>query len=201
MVYKINDIEDINLEEIKNNSKIILESVDKLEGKADNLIFSTLVYDLVVNKSCNVLVKDIELEKDKYFDKAIVIKKDNELVKKIFRKGKRISEGTDNYLLPIGSLVKLSDESILYIVGRALQNEYIPGEQMYTDYVGYFYPKGMESEEKYIFNNEDILEILHVGYQDVVIDELSYGIKEVLGKGTYKKYKLTDEADEDITNI
>ncbi len=201
MLYKINNIEDINLKEIEENSKIILENIDSLESKADNLIFSTLIYDLVVNKSCCVSLKDIELEKDKYFEKVMIIKKDNKLIKKIFRKGKRIREGTDDYLLPIGSLVKLTDDSILYIVGRVLQNEYIPGKQLYTDYVGYFYPKGMESEEKYIFNNEDISEILHVGHQDVVIDELSYGIKEVLAKGDYKKYKLIDETDEDITSI
>lgn len=202
MNYTINSLDELNIQEIAENSSIYIKNMKNIEKKPEKLFFSTCVYDLVINKNSEVFIEDLKFRKDIYFEKVICIEKDEQLIKKIFRSGQRISEGTDNYLLPVGTVVVLKDESVIYIAGRALQNEYVKDKQMYTDYVGYFYPSGLESEEKCIFNHENVVGILHVGYQDDVIDELSYGIMKVLCESKYEKYTLNDEDDnDDITNI
>lgn len=200
MEYIIKDINDFKEDEIENNSTIYFELDNKFEGKGEKLLFSTLIYSLVIKKECQVKIEDIIIKKDFYFEKVVILEKNDELIKKIYRPSIRINEGTDNYLLPIGSLVKLVDESVLYIAGRALQNEFEEGRLMYTDYVGYFYPTGLESEEKYVFNHEKIVEILHLGYQDEIIDEISYSIMKTLNQKNYEKYEF-DEEEEDIKNI
>lgn len=80
-------------------------------------------------------------------------------------------------LLPLGSVVKLGDDSSYMIIGRvvATQSE---GEEKLFDYVACLFPVGVEGEDNYFFDNEDIKDVEFVGYQDS--EELAFR-GEVLG--------------------
>ena len=69
------------------------------------------------------------------------------------------------HLLPIGTVVKLSEKSDIkfMIVGYLPQNE--QGER--RDYSAIRYPMGVYDSRMYFFFNEsDVTEILHRGYED-----------------------------------
>ena len=67
-----------------------------------------------------------------------------------------------NDFYPLGTVVRLkSDEGYLMIVGRVVSD----GEGLY-DYAGCIFPLGVQGEEYFMFDNEDIEEVTFVGYQD-----------------------------------
>ncbi|MCR5213824.1 MAG: DUF4176 domain-containing protein [Eubacterium sp.] len=74
-------------------------------------------------------------------------------------------------LLPIGSVVKISDaERYVMICGRIVVPE---GTDRIYDYVGCVYPEGISSSNDMVFFNRDAIELLYfVGFQDV--QELTY---------------------------
>ncbi len=86
---------------------------------------------------------------------------------------KNESEGKVMYkdLLPIGSVVKISDaERYVMICGRIVVPE---GTDRIYDYVGCVYPEGISSSNDMVFFNRDAIELLYfVGFQDV--QELTY---------------------------
>ena len=69
------------------------------------------------------------------------------------------------HLLPIGTVVKLAEQSNVkfMIVGYFPQNE--QGEQ--RDYTAIRYPMGVyDNRMFFFFNRKDVAEILHQGYED-----------------------------------
>ena len=71
-----------------------------------------------------------------------------------------------NDLLPIGSIVLLKDgEKRLMVCGVRQTNENGDGQEY--DYLGVLYPEGHIGEQfQYLFNHEDIKEIVFRGYED-----------------------------------
>ncbi|MCR4746522.1 MAG: DUF4176 domain-containing protein [Lachnospiraceae bacterium] len=77
-------------------------------------------------------------------------------------------------LLPIGSVIRaVNGEKTLMICARILT----PAEDdTIYDYGAYLFPEGAgRSEELYLFNQEDIAEVLFIGFQD--FQELDYRSK------------------------
>ena len=71
--------------------------------------------------------------------------------------------------LPIGTVVQLgSMKQKVMIVGRQ-QINYEENGKVY-DYSGYLYPQGMDGDDVYLFNAEQIVMVYHLGYQD--LDEI-----------------------------
>lgn len=90
------------------------------------------------------------------------------------------------YLLPIGSVVKLKEaERLIMIFGVLQQNSKMEGELF--DYIGVLYPEGHYATSMHIaFNQADIEEVLFRGYEDKARDSfislLSYVGKKEAGK-------------------
>ena len=75
-----------------------------------------------------------------------------------------------NKLLPIGSVVVLNGgEMKVMITGR---QQIRTTDNTEFDYVGCIYPDGVDGENVLLFNAEDIVLVLFIGYQD--LDELNY---------------------------
>lgn len=66
-------------------------------------------------------------------------------------------------LLPVGSVIRLKDATKrLFVVGIAQESQ-----GKHFDYVGMLYPEGFISDEyTYLFNHNDIDEVVFVGYID-----------------------------------
>ena len=69
-------------------------------------------------------------------------------------------------MLPIGSIVYLSEgNQKIMVLNRgplAEQN----GKKVFFDYTGSLYPSGLDVDEVYYFNHDDIDQIIFEGYQD-----------------------------------
>lgn len=69
-------------------------------------------------------------------------------------------------LLPIGSIVLLKDGEKKLMINGILQND-AGGTGENYDYLGILYPEGHIGEGfQYLFNHEDINEIIFRGYED-----------------------------------
>lgn len=69
-------------------------------------------------------------------------------------------------LLPVGSVVYLIDgNQKLVIVNRGAIVEQ-EGQEVYFDYLGGIFPEGLNLEQVYYFNQEDIDEVVFEGYHD-----------------------------------
>lgn len=67
-------------------------------------------------------------------------------------------------LMPVGSVVLLSGANKrLVIIGVRQTDKNTDTEY---DYMGVFYPEGNMGEQRYLFNDEDIVERVFVGYSD-----------------------------------
>ena len=70
----------------------------------------------------------------------------------------RISNKTDEFL-PVGTVVKIKEKGKMMIAGIGqISNNYL------FDYIGYPYPEGFTGDNGYLFNKNDIMEILYEGY-------------------------------------
>ncbi len=71
--------------------------------------------------------------------------------------------------LPIGTVVQLGSlkEKVMIVGRQQINNE--EGGKVY-DYSGYPYPKGMDGDDVYLFDADQILMVYFLGYQD--LDEL-----------------------------
>ena len=71
--------------------------------------------------------------------------------------------------LPIGTVVQLGNmKQKVMIVGRQQINNEEDG-RVY-DYSGYLYPQGMDGDDVYLFDADQIVLVYHLGYQD--LDEI-----------------------------
>lgn len=69
-------------------------------------------------------------------------------------------------MLPIGSIVYLSEgNQKMMILNRGAVVEQ-NNERVLFDYTGATYPKGLDPEQVYYFNKEDIDEVVFEGYKD-----------------------------------
>lgn len=69
-------------------------------------------------------------------------------------------------MLPIGSIVYLSEgnQKIMILNKGPLVEQ--QGEKVFFDYTGALYPQGLDPEQVYYFNDEDIDEIVFEGFKD-----------------------------------
>ncbi|MBC8557478.1 DUF4176 domain-containing protein [Jutongia hominis] len=75
-----------------------------------------------------------------------------------------------NKYLPIGSVVILKEGELkVMITGR---QQVRTTDNTEFDYVGCLYPQGTDGENVLLFNAEDIVLVVFIGYQD--LDELHY---------------------------
>ena len=78
-----------------------------------------------------------------------------------------------NKYLPIGSVVILNEGELkVMITGR---QQLRLSDQQEFDYIGCVYPDGVDGENVFLFNAEDIALVVFIGYQD--LDELKYRIQ------------------------
>lgn len=98
-------------------------------------------------------------------------------------------------MLPIGSIVYLKEgTNKLMILSRGSLIEETEGVPVLYDYTGCFYPQGVDPENVFYFNQENIDEVVFEGYSDQdekrfvkLLDEW----KEK-NKDQYKKIDLTE---------
>ena len=85
-------------------------------------------------------------------------------------------------LLPIGSVVMLKDaEKPLMIYGIKQLDTYNP--EVEYDYIGVLYPEGnIGSDFQYLFNHDDIEEILFKGYETEQFKNFINTIAEAYGE-------------------
>lgn len=76
-------------------------------------------------------------------------------------------------LLPIGSVVSISDNNTLVMIYGHLQKNLLTGEIF--DYIGCHYPEGiLDTDQCLLFNEKDICKLYFVGLQDT--EELAYQV-------------------------
>ena len=71
---------------------------------------------------------------------------------------------TIDLLLPLGSVVKLKDGIAMFIIQGYLPND-LKNPDKYYDYEANLFPIGREADKTYLFNEEDIDEVMFIGYQ------------------------------------
>ena len=74
-------------------------------------------------------------------------------------------------LLPLGSVVRLKEGKTLLIIQGYVPND-LSKTDVYYDYEGDIFPTGRQGEQVYMFNDENIDEVMFVGYQ--TNDSLKY---------------------------
>ena len=81
-------------------------------------------------------------------------------------------------LLPLGTIVVLRDGyKKLIVIGRKIYSG--NGEKL-NDYLGCLYPEGYLGEEYcYVFNNEDIDQVIYKGYSDLEDEVFTKTLKEI----------------------
>ena len=81
--------------------------------------------------------------------------------------------------LPIGSVVLMKDaKKKVMITGYAVKSSSF-GEKIF-DYIGCLYPEGYLGEEYcYVFNNEDIDQVIYKGYSDLEDEVFTKTLKEI----------------------
>lgn len=75
-----------------------------------------------------------------------------------------------NKYLPIGSVVILKEGELKVMITGRQQVRTTDNQEF--DYVGCLYPQGTDGENVLLFNAEDIVLVVFIGYQD--LDELHY---------------------------
>lgn len=71
-----------------------------------------------------------------------------------------------NDLLPIGTIILLKDGEKRLMINGIMQSD-AGGSGASFDYLGIFYPEGHIGEEfQYLFNHEDIAQVIFRGYED-----------------------------------
>ncbi|QEH67855.1 DUF4176 domain-containing protein [Cellulosilyticum sp. WCF-2] len=96
-------------------------------------------------------------------------------------------------ILPIGSIVRLNNgNQKLMIINRAplYNNE---GSIGYFEYSGCLYPNGQTNQNVFFFNEENIAEVLFMGYSDEDEEKFCTMFKEEIDKGNYPRLKLQIE--------
>lgn len=87
-----------------------------------------------------------------------------------------------NDLLPIGSIVLLKDGEKRLMINGIMQSD-ASGSGANFDYLGILYPEGHIGDEfQYLFNHEDIAQIIFRGYEDEERMEFLNKLASVLEK-------------------
>jgi hypothetical protein len=82
-------------------------------------------------------------------------------------------------MLPIGTVVLLKGAiNKLLIIGRAIEDE----DGVYHDYISVVYPEGYSAEKLFIFDNEDIAEVIQKGFSDHEETEYMEYLNRELGR-------------------
>ncbi len=180
---KLDDISLINEKLLENYEgkklKIDIEKVSEQEGFLDAL-FILLKNNIKLNDDFNTIY---EIGIDKLSEFLIIRQEDT--VNKIYYQTGNTSRSinNENIVLPLGSIVRLSDGEEALIIGRV--NSYdIEGIKKYTDYEGVNYPLGKTDEKVMLFNHEDIIELIFIGCQDEGHMETTNIIKSWLDDNT-----------------
>lgn len=176
---KLDDINIINeklLEKYNGEKlKVDIEMISEQEGFLD-AIFILLKNNI---KLCDDFNTKYEIGIDNLSEFLVI--RHGEMINKIYYQTGNTSDSTDNenIVLPLGSIVRLSDGEEALIIGRV--NTYdIEGIKQYTDYEGVNYPLGKVDEKVMLFNHEDIIELIFVGCQDEGHMETTNAIKSWL---------------------
>lgn len=83
-------------------------------------------------------------------------------------------------LLPIGSIVKLQDTQKRLMIFGVRQTGQTPSGDQHADYVGVPYPEGnMGISYQYLFDHEQIEEIIFRGFEDSERDDFIVRLEEV----------------------
>lgn len=88
-------------------------------------------------------------------------------------------------LLPIGSVVLLNNANKRVMICGRIQTDVATGKKY--DYSACYYPEGLiNSNEMFLFNNEDIKKLYFIGFQDA--EELAFRnfVEEKLKNQEYK---------------
>lgn len=73
----------------------------------------------------------------------------------------------EDTLLPIGSVVLLKDSTKRVMIIGVLQVQRNEGEERIWDYSGVYYPEGyMGPDKTFLFNDDQIVRVFALGYQD-----------------------------------
>ena len=103
--------------------------------------------------------------------------------------------------LPVGSVVKIKGlGELMTIVGRCplLKENNVEG---YYDYKAVVYPQGdMGGNDYYCFNKENIEQIVFVGYNSSIENELNDLFNEFVEKGEYPQFKLGEDDSQNMKN-
>ncbi|MEZ7606825.1 DUF4176 domain-containing protein [Streptococcus sp. 27098_8_113] len=90
-------------------------------------------------------------------------------------------------LLPMGTVVKLKDQTELIIIGRGSlveQNQ----ELVYFEYTSVLVPTGyQQADQLYFFNNSDIREVVFMGYKNDAELEFESNFYQLVKKSGFKK--------------
>lgn len=71
----------------------------------------------------------------------------------------------DNKLLPIGSIIKMQESDLLFMIcGYVDKNKKI--DDKFYKYFGCIYPMGINGKESILINEEKIEKVIFIGYQD-----------------------------------
>ena len=90
-------------------------------------------------------------------------------------------------LLPLGSVVKLKDQTELIIIGRGSlveQNQ----EPVYFEYTSVLVPTGYQQPNQlYFFNHSDIREVVFIGYNNDAEIEFESNFYQLVKNAGFKK--------------
>lgn len=97
-----------------------------------------------------------------------------------------------NNILPIGSVVKVGMDDILYMItSRYPLSKDVNGKVGYYDYTACVYPLGIvHNEEPYFFNHEDILEVLFIGLITPQEEKLREYYLKNIKSSSYPKFSI-----------
>lgn len=100
-------------------------------------------------------------------------------------------------MLPIGSIVYLKEGSSKLMIlnrGPILPSEEADSEGVMFDYSGCFYPQGLDPNNVFYFNEENIDKVVFEGFKDADEERFQEIYDEVMEKykGKVKKGKVTE---------
>lgn len=75
----------------------------------------------------------------------------------------------NNRLLPIGSVIKMPDNDIYFMIcGYANSKKMVDNE--YYDYICCIYPAGVNGKDSILVNKDKIEKVIFIGYQDANLE-------------------------------
>lgn len=97
--------------------------------------------------------------------------------------------------LPVGSVVKLNGGDQNLVIVSLLPVTEMDGEQGYFDYGMAFLPNGLDGQKLVFANNENIQEIVYIGFIDVYFQSFVENYDELVNEIEYKKLEIKEVVD------